>query len=68
MKMKHGISLKVCVLLLATLLAGGNALAQGSGQADKEDDTKCKQDACRVGIDHGDLVAKDIQDEIRDES
>lgn len=38
-----GITLKLCAGLLAGLLAFGNASAQGSGQADKEDDTKTKQ-------------------------
>ena len=41
--MKRGISLKLCTLVLAGMLLGGNALAQGSGQADKEDNTKTKQ-------------------------
>jgi tetratricopeptide (TPR) repeat protein len=43
MKIEGGISLKVCMLLLAGMLACGNAAAQGSGQADKDDDTKTKQ-------------------------
>jgi len=43
MKIDGGISLKVCMLLLAGMLACGNAAAQGSGQADKDDNTKTKQ-------------------------
>ena len=44
MKTNRGISLKICMLLLAGLLACGNAAAQGSGQASKKDDkTKTKQ-------------------------
>jgi tetratricopeptide (TPR) repeat protein len=43
MKIEGGISLKVCMLLLAGMLACGNAAAQGSGQADKDDNTKTKQ-------------------------
>jgi tetratricopeptide (TPR) repeat protein len=39
----RGFSLKLCVWLLAGLLACGTAAAQGSGQADKNDDTKTKQ-------------------------
>ncbi len=35
--------MKLCMLLLAGLLACGNAAAQGSGQADKNDKTKTKQ-------------------------
>jgi tetratricopeptide (TPR) repeat protein len=38
-----GISLKICMLLLAGMLACGNVAAQGSGQADKKDKTKTKQ-------------------------
>ncbi|MCH9693730.1 MAG: hypothetical protein K0U72_04395 [Gammaproteobacteria bacterium] len=43
MNTKRGISLQLCTVLLAGLLAFGNASAQGSGQAEKEDDTKTKQ-------------------------
>lgn len=43
MKNNRGISLKVCMLLLAGMLASGNAVAQGSGQAEKDDNTKTKQ-------------------------
>ena len=44
MKNNRGISLKFGMLLLAGLLACGNAAAQGSGQASKKDDTtKTKQ-------------------------
>jgi len=44
MNTDRGISLKLCILLLAGLLACGNAAAQGSGQADrKSDKTKTKQ-------------------------
>jgi tetratricopeptide (TPR) repeat protein len=43
MNTKYGISLKLCMLLLAGMLACGNAAAQGSGQADKDDKTKTKQ-------------------------
>ena len=43
MKNNRGISLKIGMLLLASLLACGNAAAQGSGQADKDDNTKTKQ-------------------------
>lgn len=43
MNTNRGISLKLCVLLLAGMLASGTAAAQGSGQADKDDDTKTKQ-------------------------
>jgi len=43
MNTDRGISLKICVLLLAGLLACGNATAQGSGQASKDDKTKTKQ-------------------------
>ncbi len=43
MNTNRGISLKICVLLLAGLLACGNATAQGSGQASKDDKTKTKQ-------------------------
>jgi len=43
MNTKCGISLKLCMLLLAGMLACGNAAAQGSGQASKDDKTKTKQ-------------------------
>ena len=43
MNFSHRISQKLFILLLAGLLANGSALAQGSGQADKKDDTKTKQ-------------------------
>ena len=43
MNTNRGISSKVCLLLLAGLLAGGSVYAQGSGQADKDDNTKTKQ-------------------------
>ena len=43
MNTSHRISLKFCILLLSSLLASGGAYAQGSGQADKDDDTKTKQ-------------------------
>ena len=43
MNSKYGISLKFCMLLLSGMLACGNAAAQGSGQANKDDDTKTKQ-------------------------
>ena len=43
MKNNRGISLKVCMLLLAGVLASGTAAAQGSGQAEKDDNTKTKQ-------------------------
>jgi tetratricopeptide (TPR) repeat protein len=43
MNTKRGLSLQFCMVLLAGLLAFGNASAQGSGQADKEDKTKTKQ-------------------------
>jgi len=43
MNTHRGISLKLCILLLAGLLACGNAAAQGSGQAEKDDKTKTKQ-------------------------
>jgi tetratricopeptide (TPR) repeat protein len=41
--MHRGIASKLCVVLLAGLLSAGSAWAQGSGQADQEDDTKTKQ-------------------------
>ena len=43
MNTSHRISRKLCAVLLAGLLASGGAFAQGSGQADKDDDTKTKQ-------------------------
>lgn len=43
MNTSHRISLKFCTLLLAGLLASTGALAQGSGEADKDDKTKTKQ-------------------------
>ncbi len=43
MNTRCGISLKLCMLLLAGILACGNAAAQGSGQAAKDDKTKTKQ-------------------------
>ena len=43
MNTKCGISLKICMLLLAGMLTCGNVAAQGSGQADKDDSTKTKQ-------------------------
>ncbi len=43
MKTDRGISLKIGMLLLAGMLACGNAAAQGSGQAEKDDKTKTKQ-------------------------
>ena len=43
MNTDRGISLKLCMLLLAGILACGNAAAQGSGQATKDDKTKTKQ-------------------------
>jgi len=43
MNTEYRSSLKLCMLLLAGMLACGNAAAQGSGQADKEDKTKTKQ-------------------------
>jgi len=43
MNTKCGISMKLCMLLLAGMLASGNAAAQGSGQAAKDDKTKTKQ-------------------------
>ncbi len=43
MNIDRGISLKLCMLLLAGMLACGNAAAQGSGQASKDDKTKTKQ-------------------------
>ena len=43
MNTNRGFSLKFGVLLLSGLLACGSAYAQGSGQADKDDNTKTKQ-------------------------
>lgn len=43
MNTRHRISMKFSTLLLAGLLVSGGAYAQGSGQADKDDDTKTKQ-------------------------
>ncbi len=43
MNTSHRISLKCCMVLLAGVLASGGAFAQGSGQADKDDNTKTKQ-------------------------
>ncbi len=43
MNISHRISRKLFVLIAAGLLVSGNAFAQGSGQADKEDKTKTKQ-------------------------
>jgi len=43
MNIDRGISLKVCMILLAGILACGNAAAQGSGKAEKNDKTKTKQ-------------------------
>ena len=43
MNTHRGISLKFAVVLLSGLLACGGAFAQGSGQADKDDNTKTKQ-------------------------
>jgi len=56
MNTKCGISLKLCMLLLAGMLACGNAAAQGSGQADKDDDTKTKQ---------AQAVSKDVYERIQ---
>ena len=55
MNTDRGISLKLCILLLAGMLACGNAAAQGSGQADKKDDTKTKQ---------AQAVSKDVYERI----
>ena len=43
MNTSRGISLKLCLLLLAGMLACGNVNAQGSGKADKNDRTKTRQ-------------------------
>lgn len=43
MNTSRGISLKLCLLLLAGMLACGNVNAQGSGRADKDDKTKTRQ-------------------------
>jgi len=56
MNTKYGISLKLCMLLLAGVLACGNAAAQGSGQADKDDKTKTKQ---------AQAVSKDVYERIQ---
>jgi tetratricopeptide (TPR) repeat protein len=55
MNTNRGITLKLGVLLIAGLLAGGNAAAQGSGQAAKDDDTKTKQ---------AQAVSKDVYERI----
>ena len=55
MNTKCGISLKICMLLLAGMLTCGNVAAQGSGQADKKDDTKTKQ---------AQAVSKDVYERI----
>ena len=41
--MNRGVSAKICLVLLSGLLAFGTAVAQGSGEASKDDDTKTKQ-------------------------
>lgn len=43
MNTSRGISLKLCLLLLAGMLACGNVNAQGSGKADRNDKTKTRQ-------------------------
>jgi tetratricopeptide (TPR) repeat protein len=43
MPMNRGVSAKLCLVVLSGLLAFGGAYAQGSGGADKDDDTKTKQ-------------------------
>ncbi|HSG97834.1 MAG TPA: hypothetical protein VLA11_07570, partial [Woeseiaceae bacterium] len=43
MSMHRGIAPTICVVLLAGLLSAGSVWAQGSGQADKDDNTKTKQ-------------------------
>ena len=40
---KRGCTARICLVVLAGLLAFGTASAQGSGEADKDDDTKTKQ-------------------------
>jgi tetratricopeptide (TPR) repeat protein len=55
MNTNSGITLKLGVLLIAGLLAGGNAAAQGSGQAAKDDNTKTKQ---------AQAVSKDVYERI----
>jgi len=55
MNTEYRSSLKLCMLLLAGLLACGNAAAQGSGQADKEDKTRTKQ---------AQAVSKDVYERI----
>lgn len=56
MNTDRGITLKLCMLLLAGLLACGNAAAQGSGQAEKDDNTKTKQ---------AQAVSKDVYERIQ---
>jgi len=56
MNTDRGISLKLCILLLAGVLACTNAFAQGSGQAEKDDDTKTKQ---------AQAVSKDVYERIQ---
>jgi tetratricopeptide (TPR) repeat protein len=56
MNTKCGISLKLCMLLLAGILACGNAAAQGSGKATKDDKTKTKQ---------AQAVSKDVYERIQ---
>ncbi len=56
MSLHRGIASKICVVLLAGLLSAGSAWAQGSGQADKEDDTKTKQ---------AQAVSKEVYDRIQ---
>ena len=56
MNTKCGISMKLCMLLLAGMLACGNAAAQGSGQAAKDDKTKTKQ---------AQAVSKDVYERIQ---
>jgi tetratricopeptide (TPR) repeat protein len=56
MSVHRGIASKICVVLLAGLLSTGAAWAQGSGQADKEDDTKTKQ---------AQAVSKDVYERIQ---
>jgi tetratricopeptide (TPR) repeat protein len=56
MKIDRGNSLKLGVLLLTGLLACGNAAAQGSGKATKDDTTKTKQ---------AQAVGKDVYEKIQ---